>query len=842
MVLSQRLLSGSIIDEQVRLERLAIDEGVRRYHKLAAQAVRRGEGSKMRPVERMMGAWYSSVCNEISLHRRRIKTGAAGKGIAIYGPLMLQVTTPKLAVLTMHTALSELLSQDHEDDQPIDGLGFTRLANSVGSAAIAEAQYQVIRKEHKNAGVDDETAWELLRKHCRTISVTKVNWFSNKNLSDPLWSKTLAMHAGAALLWILHGTALINGKPALRVHYRRDGVKTIRWVSFSEEAREAMDSLHDSRARLHPRYLPAVTPPLPWQQTGGAGNPILGGGYATLRTPIIAHAKRSQKKLLQEADVRSFLEHFDSVSATSLSPNKPLIDVVNRAWASGSAEVLDKLGMPPRDFVEMPPKLPDDASEVDIKARKKERASTYDTNIIIGGHRELVRGVLGVAEMMSKYDRVWMYHYMDARGRTYSLNPHLSFQGSEWQRVLLTLAEAKEPGPRGRFWLAVHAANCYGFDKASFTDRAQWTLDHMHQIARAAKHDLDDDWWMNAKQPLPFLAACRAMVNDDEAATTAVEFDGSANGLQHFAALGRDAVAAATVNMTARATPADPYSDVLRLSQEQAGNDNTDIARQALELLDRDFSKAIVMPVGYGLTDYGAGQVVRTQLMDRGFVEFKNGYRVLPEEYRPLRDYIAKLIMDSIGTVNSSAKEIMRWFQQCAWAMTSQPHVIKSGKSAGKIRREATLDTVRWTTPLGLPVEQTYRSNGTKAVRTLAGELRVAWDDESRPAASQDQANGLAPNVVHSYDASHKYMVAKASRDNGHAFRHRHDAYASHAASGDWLHYTTRQKFVELHTPDLLQGLVTQWRRRFPTIKLEDPPQRGDYDINEVMNATYFFH
>ena len=57
-------------------------------------------------------------------------------------------------------------------------------------------------------------------------------------------------------------------------------------------------------------------------------------------------------------------------------------------------------------------------------------------------------------------------------------------------------------GSKGLFWLKVQLANLYGFDKASFSERANWTEEHMMQVYDSAQKPLEGDrWWSNAENP-----------------------------------------------------------------------------------------------------------------------------------------------------------------------------------------------------------------------------------------------------------------------------------------------------------------------------------------------------
>lgn len=79
-------------------------------------------------------------------------------------------------------------------------------------------------------------------------------------------------------------------------------------------------------------------------------------------------------------------------------------------------------------------------------------------------------------------------------------------------------------------------------------------------------------WWQTSDEPFQTLAACievtAAMRSKDPAQFVSyfpTHQDGSCNGLQHYAALGRDQAGAESVNLSPFTHPQDVYSDVVDL-------------------------------------------------------------------------------------------------------------------------------------------------------------------------------------------------------------------------------------------------------------------------------------
>lgn len=84
-------------------------------------------------------------------------------------------------------------------------------------------------------------------------------------------------------------------------------------------------------------------------------------------------------------------------------------------------------------------------------------------------------------------------------------------------------------------------------------------------------------WWVASDEPWQTLAACMEVAKalrwpDGPEAYVChlpIHQDGSCNGLQHYAALGRDQVGAESVNLAPSDRPQDVYSNVAALVLEQ---------------------------------------------------------------------------------------------------------------------------------------------------------------------------------------------------------------------------------------------------------------------------------
>lgn len=87
-------------------------------------------------------------------------------------------------------------------------------------------------------------------------------------------------------------------------------------------------------------------------------------------------------------------------------------------------------------------------------------------------------------------------------------------------------------------------------------------------------------WWAKSDEPWQTLACCMEIAEavrspdpQEFRSHFPIHQDGSCNGLQHYAALGRDTAGAISVNLAPSAVPQDVYSAVAALVEERRAAD-----------------------------------------------------------------------------------------------------------------------------------------------------------------------------------------------------------------------------------------------------------------------------
>nr|CAN71736.1 hypothetical protein VITISV_011556 [Vitis vinifera] len=156
---------------------------------------------------------------------------------------------------------------------------------------------------------------------------------------------------------------------------------------------------------------------------------------------------------------------------------------------------------------------------------------------------------------------------------------------------------------------------------------------------------------------------------------------------------------------------------------------------------------------------------------------------------------------------------------------------------------------VRWTTPLGLPVVQPYRKLGRHLIKTSLQVLTLQRETETVISTYliflimvKRQRTAFPPNFVHSLDGSHMMMTAIACKKAGLNFAGVHDSYWTHACDVDEMNRILREKFVQLYETPILENLLESFQQSFPALEFPPLPERGDFDLREVLESPYFFN
>ena len=607
-----------------------------------------------------------------------------------------------------------------------------------------------------------------------------------------------------------------------------------------------IDRCCESLQFMSPVFMPTLIPPKPWSNTRDGGYWFaLSGFFPLMRTEM--------KAQLQDLDTTKMPEVYQAINTlqeTAWRINERVFEVIERIKGLGKAEA----GIPSYTDEPIPPKPEDIAENEEARKQWRRRAhKTHERNYVRKTKAIAFTKTISTANMMLKETDgegnplpFWFPHTMDFRGRTYAIPAYLQPQGDDVSRGLLQFASGKPLGtPEAADWLAIHGANCLAdapdgtkLDKLPFGERISWIEAHTEEIQAVAVDPYDHDWWVSADKPFQFLAFCFEWAGYQEQglafeSALPVAMDGSCNGLQHYSALLRDPVGGKAVNLVPSDRPSDIYQQVAdRVNAKlDADSDNPlSLAWIKWGKVDRKFCKRPVMTLPYGAKKFGFKGQIKEFLKG---LDAKDRPEFFEDGFEQT-DYMAEVIWEVLGETVVAAIEGMEFFQKIARILSKDSLPIS------------------WTTPVGLPVVQCYPKTTMERVRTqLAGQvfyptLVVPIEDSI---SSKDQVNGIAPNIIHSFDAAAMMKTVIAGKAEGLThITTIHDSFASHAADAEVLYRVTREEFVKIYQDgdDLLFKLERDLMQNInvdtvPVDSLPARPDIGNLDVECVLDSPYFF-
>ncbi|KAF5291408.1 hypothetical protein FQR65_LT01718 [Abscondita terminalis] len=586
--------------------------------------------------------------------------------------------------------------------------------------------------------------------------------------------------------------------------------------------------------------VPMLCPPVPWSSVSTGG--YLLAPCELVRLPLQAF---SQKQRLQDANPSQIYPALDSLNQLASVPwkvNTRVLDVILEVFKSGGSNRLDVPELPANITPPQPISPNMDKTQRNLLFRQKLQHRRKKAEMYSLWCDCLYR--LSLANHF-RDEIFWLPHNMDFRGRVYPIPPHLNHLGSDLARSILVFAESRPLGPKGLDWLKLHLVNLTGSKKRdSIHDRLVYANEVMDKILDSADNPLTGKmWWAESDEPWQTLACCMEIASahrSDDPETFRSHFpvhqDGSCNGLQHYAALGRDESGAYSVNLCSSSVPQDVYSAVVSLVEQQRAIDEEnglEIAKILKGFVVRKVIKQTIMTTVYGVTKFGARLQIARQLRD-----IDN----FPKEHVwTASTYLTGRTFESLRTMFKSTREIQDWFTECARLISSVCN-----------------ENVEWITPMGLPIVQPY--NKYRKFNSKFGYQPFHMDKYEKPNVLK-QKNAFPPNFIHSLDSSHMMLTSLWCERAGIVFVSVHDCYWTHPSTVPFMNKICREQFVALHSENILKNLsdflsgkysynvshfaddgsVADMTKLKLNKVLRKLPKTGTFDIREVLQSVYFF-
>ncbi len=904
------------VRRQFMIEKSVASRAMIEYRLFAADMAKRGQLYNINgnQLKSMWNAWQSClsdrIATEMRLKHNRASSVSYKHATSVRRAAELlslsKLDPEKLSVIVLVTALTELCTPEASNRTTVTGRGSGDVDFDVLSAGV-RSWTNTDLESSVHSGDSTSVGRALLTQLCDTVG-SAVQFEASVNSPDLLWSQEdrliigselirwmlsecmVKLHESAAVKevafssrspsqkvndkWIIdpeaeftsflrlkkpepscpvstsHSYVLVN---AFKHTVENRGFKSTGYITLHPSLIETIGKVVPSTSFF--RLPPLVIPPAPWGDYWECG-------YMTRRFPLIRFTgTRDGTRDFALTDTSKLRQCMDYLGSTRWMVNRPILDAIERGLL-----VMD------RPIPGLPRKIKlahvSRKSLVGDKIEKRtELVRRLKEKQKLDNEEPILLSKLDVARQLSNSPSLYFPHSIDFRGRAYPIPAPFNHQGDDITRSLLRFAEEKALGERGWFWLRIHCANLFGKDKLSFSERVEWVDKHMAEIIMVGEDPIrkesvefvskhTDDFWQT-------IAACVEIRNAVKSGNPIkfksglpVQQDGSCNGLQHYAALGRDTLGALAVNVMPSDKVEDVYTVVLEIVKDRVMSDARKVegltmeelvkmcpsSFEALKSQDAERNRAIlaqiasrsegvlarktvkqtVMTICYGVTQIGASDQVAKQLN-----ELSVSKQLSASQMAVLSSYLARLTLSSIDTVFCKAMEIKRWFDKVS--MELNKHKIP----------------INWISPSGVVCRQPYRKQSVTSIRTPLQKITLSNEAnyDQAPVSAPKQRMGFPPNFIHSLDASHMMLTALECEKSGITFASVHDSYWTHAADVDTMNTHIRQEFYKMYDQPILEKLryALVFSMGVDGDKIPPLPQQGDLDLKCVLNSPYFF-
>ena len=774
----------SQIDEQVKLEREAISQGLKRLQDQTIKLENQNYSSATIYGISSIDTLLPDVAKLIDDTTIRIHKGSNGVAFKDIHQYLEDIDSQSAAAIACKITFDKVFGYKEGSNQAV------KVCEAIGKAVEDECQMRHYETHAPGLlNVLKENYWHrACGTHQKVVIIrTLMNRYEVKQWKA--WHTSIKIKLGAWLLeCIMKASNWFE-----RVHIRQ-GRKNELFVVPTAEFMDIKDEVMANAELFAPLAWPMLIPPRDWTNE-------IPGGYM-LNEIMEGHdlVRRSNHPSIQGEQPLAFLNKIQKVAYRL---NSFVVDVAEQLQA---AEISIGKFLPIIHY-DLPPKPVDIAENtLSRKSYRRQAAEVMNKQAAEFKRSCRTRMTMEAVQRFKNRERFYIPWSFDYRGRSYPIPAFLTVQDTDFGKSLLISADESYITESGKKWLAFQVATTYGLDKSTMSERLNWVMDNIPLITRVATNPIDyiGDWEA-ADEPWQFLSACEeyyAVVTKQIRKHTRlfVATDATCSGLQILAGLARDRKTAQLVNVLPSERPQDAYKVVAECAKPE-------IPQELHSVWDRKCVKRTVMTIPYNAKPFSNRSYIKDALREKGVEIDKDDLTIT-----------VKAVRDAMNEIVPGPMAVMKWIED------EVGKAIKRG-----------VDKLEWVTPSGFVVTQRIMKKEVARLELqLLGRCRisVATDDKKVVDIARHKA-ATAPNLIHSLDASLLHLSI-IRFDKPIALIH--DSVLTQAVDMDELSTIIRETYMHLFAErDYLTDFASQ-------IGAETkPPIIGDLKPESVIDSTYFF-
>ena len=772
----------SQIEQQVKLERDQISQGLKRLRKNTSQLEEKSYASATVYGIASIDTLLPLVVDQIKDTTNRIKEGKTGRSFKEIQKYLADLEPLAAAAIACKITFDKVFSYKEGSNQVV------KVCEAIGTAVENECQMR--HYELKAPGllnVLKENYWH--RSIGTQQKIVVIQTLMNRYEVEP-WVKWGVSNRVKLGTWLLDCIMVTSGW--FYKDMRQEGRRRVNYVMPTAEFLAIKDKVMQDSELFAPLAWPMLIEPNDWGEKPG--------GYL-LNEVMRGHemVRRGNQGCIQGETPTSFL---NKVQKVGYQLNTFTVNV---------AEQLGEKGVQIGKFIpivemSLPPKPPDIA-ENKVARKRYRRAAAEVMNKNANAFRRSCRTRMTMEAVRKFRDKEFFIPWsFDYRGRAYPIPAFLTPQDTDFGKSLIRFSNESVITAKGIEWLSFQCATTYGLDKATWEERLQWTRDNLFTVTAVAEDPIDNKGlWEIAEEPWQFLSACDeyyhcCIVKDRNTTGLPVATDATCSGLQILAGLAMDKKTAQLVNVLPSERPQDAYKVVAEVSK-------WNIPDRLREIWDRKCVKRTVMTIPYNAKPFSNRTYIRDALLEKGIEIDKDE---LTQTVQAVRDAMHNVVPGPMS--------VMKWIEdEVAKAITRG------------------VEELKWVTPSGFIVHQRIMKKKVERLQLqLLGkcELQVATDETDKVDRARHKA-ATAPNLIHSLDASLLHLSVQRF-DSPIALIH--DSVLCRATDMSILSSLVRETYMELFAEqDYLTDFASQIGAE------SEPPIIGDLEPSNVIDSTYFF-
>ena len=770
------------IDEQIKLERTQIAQGLKRLRDNTYKLEEKSYASATVYGISSIDALLPLVVDRIKDTTNRIKEGKTGQSFKEIQTYLADLEPLAAAAIACKLTFDKVFSYKDGSNQIVN------VCDSIGHAVEDECQMRHYEKHaiglletlkknywHKSIGTHQKIV--VIQTLMNRYDVEK--WVT--------WGRSNRVKLGA---WLLD--CIMETSGWFYKEMKQEGRRRVNYVVPTPEFIEIKDRVMQDSELFAPLAWPMLIEPNDWGEKPG--------GYL-LNEVMRGHdmVRRGDRTCIQGEIPFTFLNKIQKVGYTL---NQFNVNVAEQLFEKGIC--VGKFI--PIVEVPLPPKPPDIADNEDSrKSYRRSAAEVLNQNAHAFKRSCRTRMTMEAVRRFKgkEFFCPWSFDY---RGRAYPIPSFLTPQDTDFGKSLIRFSNESVVTSEAEEWLAFQVATTYGLDKATMSERLQWTEDNRTLIIRVAEDPIDNlPEWEAADEPWQFLSACDEYYNcvikhNRHTTELPVATDATCSGLQILAALAMDKRTAQLVNVLPSERPQDAYKVVAETSKPH-------IPQMLHNVWDRKCVKRAVMTIPYNAKSFSNRAYIREALKEKGIDIEKDELTVT-----------VKAVRDAMSKVVPGPMSVMKWIED------EVARAIDRGVSS-----------LEWVTPSGFVVRQKINKKKVEILKLqLLGncKLSVATEDGDKVDRNRHKA-ATAPNLIHSLDASLLHLATIRFK---HPVALIHDSVLCRATDMSILSTLVRETYMNLFAKhNYLADFANQIGAE------SEPPIIGDLKPEAVIDSTYFF-